>query len=140
MNGGAGPEPSSRLPVRRFTDERGTLAVIEADADAGFPLARIYWLSNLDPESPRGFHAHHRTRQIAVCMAGSCRMLLCTPDGAEEWLHLTAGGEGVRIEPMVWHEMHEFSTDCILLVMADRPYNEADYIRDRAVWESVRGA
>jgi dTDP-4-dehydrorhamnose 3,5-epimerase len=31
---------------------------------------------------------------------------------------------------MVWHEMHDFSPDCVLLVLADAHYDEADYIRD----------
>jgi dTDP-4-dehydrorhamnose 3,5-epimerase len=31
---------------------------------------------------------------------------------------------------MVWHEMSDFSADCVLMVVADAPYDEADYIRD----------
>jgi len=31
---------------------------------------------------------------------------------------------------MVWREMSDFSTDCVLMVVADAPYSEADYIRD----------
>jgi hypothetical protein len=30
---------------------------------------------------------------------------------------------------MVWHEMAEFTEDCVLLVLADDHYEEADYIR-----------
>ena len=37
--------------------------------------------------------------------------------------------KGILIEPMVWHEMHEFSPDCVLLVLASDYYDEADYIR-----------
>lgn len=43
------------------------------------------------------------------------------------------------IEPMVWHEMSDFTEDCILLVLADQVYDEADYIRDYDVFaEAVR--
>ncbi len=36
--------------------------------------------------------------------------------------------------------MHDFSEDCVLLVLADLPYDEADYIRRRDAWEAlVRG-
>ena len=31
---------------------------------------------------------------------------------------------------MVWHEMHGFSDDCVLLVLASEHYDESDYIRD----------
>ena len=30
---------------------------------------------------------------------------------------------------MVWHEMYEFSSDCVLIVLASEHYDEADYIR-----------
>jgi len=31
---------------------------------------------------------------------------------------------------MVWGNMSEFSPNCILLVLADRPYDKRDYIFD----------
>ena len=31
---------------------------------------------------------------------------------------------------MVWHEMFDFSPDCVLMVMASEHFEEADYIRD----------
>ena len=31
---------------------------------------------------------------------------------------------------MVWHELHDFSEDCILLVLASDHYDESDYIRN----------
>ena len=34
------------------------------------------------------------------------------------------------IEPRVWHYMRNFSPDCVLLLLADQHYDEADYIRD----------
>lgn len=135
--GGAHRDPLL-VPLRTFSDERGILGVLEAETEAGFNIARVYWLSGLAPDSPRGFHAHRRTRQIALCISGSCRMLLCQPDGSERWISLAPHGQAVRIEPMVWHEMHEFSADCTLLVVADQPYDEADYIRCRNDWETLR--
>ncbi|AHF65447.1 wxcM-like protein [Pseudomonas cichorii JBC1] len=37
---------------------------------------------------------------------------------------------GLLIESMVWREMHDFSDDCILLVLASEHYDESDYIRN----------
>jgi hypothetical protein len=34
------------------------------------------------------------------------------------------------IEDMIWREMHDFSEDCVLLVLASEHYDESDYIRD----------
>ena len=36
----------------------------------------------------------------------------------------------LEIGPMVWHEMHDFSPDCVMLVLADAPFDESDYIRN----------
>jgi hypothetical protein len=38
--------------------------------------------------------------------------------------------EGLIIGPMIWREMHKFITDCVLMVLASKHYDEADYIRD----------
>ncbi|WP_442927629.1 WxcM-like domain-containing protein [Microcoleus sp. A2-C2] len=34
------------------------------------------------------------------------------------------------IEGGMWREMHDFSEQCILLVLASAPYDESDYIRN----------
>lgn len=45
----------------------------------------------------------------------------------EVWLE--GANKGLRIPPLVWHEMHDFSDDCLLLVLASDHYDESDYIR-----------
>ncbi|MCV5466041.1 WxcM-like domain-containing protein, partial [Escherichia coli] len=36
---------------------------------------------------------------------------------------------GLLIEPGIWHEMYDYSKDCILMVLASDVYDESDYIR-----------
>ncbi|EFN7699156.1 WxcM-like domain-containing protein, partial [Escherichia coli] len=43
---------------------------------------------------------------------------------------LQESSQGLLIEPLIWHEMYDFSDDCVLMVIADDFYNESDYIRD----------
>ena len=38
--------------------------------------------------------------------------------------------KGLIIENMIWREMHDFSPDCVLLVLASEHYDELDYIRN----------
>jgi len=61
-------------------------------------------------------------------------------DGAtrKEFL-LTSNTHGLRIEPMVWHEMEDFSADCVLLVLASDIYDESDYIRNKDEFDSLVG-
>jgi UDP-2-acetamido-3-amino-2,3-dideoxy-glucuronate N-acetyltransferase len=110
-------------------DERGYLTVIGAQKDIPFTIKRVYYLTSLSKDLSRGFHAHKQLEQLAVCVAGSCEVLL--DNGHEkDSVTLDSPGKALRIEPMVWHEMHDFSENCVFLVLADEHFDESDYIRD----------
>ena len=110
-------------------DDRGSLCVIEGERDTGFPISRIYYIFGTQPGVSRGFHAHLALRQLAVCVSGSCRMLL--DDGHQRRsVVLDRPDQALTIGPMIWREMHDFSPDAVLMVLADRHYEETDYIRD----------
>lgn len=110
-------------------DARGNLVAIEGARDVPFDIARVYYLYGTDTDVARGFHAHRTLRQWAVCVAGSCTMLL--DDGrTRQTVTLDDPAAGVAIPPMVWHEMRDFTAGTVLLVLADQRYDEADYIRD----------
>ena len=47
--------------------------------------------------------------------------------GEDVWLDSPT--KGLWIGDLVWREMHDFSPDCVLLVIANEHYNDADYIR-----------
>jgi UDP-2-acetamido-3-amino-2,3-dideoxy-glucuronate N-acetyltransferase len=78
------------------------------------------------------------TKQVAVCLAGSCRFVL--DDGRnKEKVVLDRPTEGLVIDSVVWREMHDFSDDCVLLVIASEHYEESDYIRDYDALIDYRG-
>lgn len=121
----------SDLPVRG--DDRGSLIAIEAGDQVPFDIARVYYIYGTGPDVARGFHAHRRLKQYAICLSGSCMMRV--DDGVEQRdLRLHRPDQGLYLGPMVWHEMRDFSPDCVLLLLADTPYDEADYIRDYAAF------
>ena len=110
-------------------DERGSLIAIEAEKSVPFPVRRVYYIFGTKEGVERGFHAHKALNQVAVAVTGSCEMVL--DDGQSETTVLLDSAEkGVLIEPKVWHYMKHFSPDCVLLVLADQHYDEADYIRN----------
>ena len=110
-------------------DHRGSLVVAEANKSIPFNIQRLYYIFGAQPDVPRGFHAHRQLQQIAFCLQGSCKMLMDSGKDKEEvWLE--GSNKGLRIPPLVWHEMHDFSEDCVLLVLASDHYDESDYIRD----------
>jgi dTDP-4-dehydrorhamnose 3,5-epimerase-like enzyme len=110
-------------------DERGSLVALEAEKTVPFPIKRVYYIFGTNAGVSRGFHAHKRLQQVALCITGKCRMIL--DDGRqrnEVWLD--SPNKGLIIGDLVWREMHDFSEDCVLLVLASEHYDEDDYIRD----------
>lgn len=117
------------LPFPVLGDERGSLVALEAEKIIPFAIKRIYYIFGTQPDVARGFHAHKALKQVTVCVSGKCRMLL--DDGKnKESVWLDSPSKGILIDDLVWREMHDFSEDCVLLVLASAHYDETDYIRD----------
>ncbi|MBV9528970.1 FdtA/QdtA family cupin domain-containing protein [Sphingomonas sp.] len=116
-------------PLDVLGDERGSLIAIEGGRDVPFEIARVYYIFGTQPDVERGFHAHRDLNQYAVCVTGSCTVMV---DNGSERRTIALGrpDEALRLGPMIWHEMRDFSPDCVLMVLADAHYEEADYIRD----------
>lgn len=119
------------IEFQSLGDERGGLVALEIGMEKAVPfgIKRVYYIHHTEPSVSRGFHAHHNLRQVAICVAGKCRMVL--DDGVkreETWMNSPT--KGLLIETMVWREMHDFSDDCVLLVLASEHYDETDYIRN----------
>lgn len=116
------------IDFKMLGDDRGHLTVIEGNKNIPFEIKRVYYLTGTKPDTPRGFHAHKELEQIAVCVSGQCRMIMDDGKSREEiWLNSPC--KAIRIEKKIWHEMHDFSPDCVLLVLASEYYDENDYIR-----------
>ena len=109
-------------------DQRGGLVAIESNQSIPFEIKRLYYIFNTTSQS-RGFHAHIDLKQIAVCVKGSCRFILDNGHTREE-VTLNSPTQGLYIDALTWREMHDFSEDCVLLVLASEHYDESDYIRD----------
>ncbi|UXI51516.1 MULTISPECIES: sugar 3,4-ketoisomerase [Acinetobacter] len=110
-------------------DERGSLVALETGKTVPFDIKRVYYIFATQKNVARGFHAHKNLKQIAVCVTGKCRMVLDNGKIRQDaWLDSPT--KGLLISDLVWREMHDFSQDCVLLVLASEHYDESDYIRD----------
>ncbi len=126
------------IEFQSLNDQRGNLVAVEIGPGwvVPFDVKRVYYMFDTGRGVSRGFHAHRELKQVAVCLAGRCRMVL--DDGMrreESWLDSPT--RGLLIEGMVWREMHDFSPDCVLLVFASEHYDEDDYIRDYEVFKGA---
>lgn len=114
-------------------DERGSLVALEGSEIVPFEIKRVYYIFGTQTGVARGFHAHKQLQQVAVCITGKCRMVLDDGQNREE-IWLDSPNKGVVIKKMIWREMHDFSADCVLLVLANEHYDESDYIRSHAAF------
>ncbi|WP_375100998.1 MULTISPECIES: dTDP-4-dehydrorhamnose 3,5-epimerase [unclassified Pseudomonas] len=126
--------PSSRSEVvshefKVIGDERGSLIALQGPGNVPFDVKRVYYIFGTQSQVSRGFHAHRDLQQMAICVAGRCRMRL--DDGVtRQDVWLDAPHKGLLIKNLIWREMHDFSEDCVLMVLASGSYDESDYIRD----------
>jgi dTDP-4-dehydrorhamnose 3,5-epimerase-like enzyme len=86
----------------------------------------VFYIYGVD-DSIRGGHRHHKTIQAAICIKGSC--IISNNDGTkkEEFI-LNSPSKCLILEPIDWHQMHNFTEDAILMVFASEFYDEHDYI------------
>lgn len=119
-------------------DNRGKLVVIEGNRHVPFEIKRVYYIYGTSPDVARGFHAHKELRQVAVCLSGQCRIVM--DDGSKKKdVILNSPSQALLVDKMQWHEMYDFSSDCVLMVLASNVYDESDYIRDYESFISLSG-
>lgn len=117
------------IPLQIHGDERGSLVALETEKNIPFIIQRVYYLFDTKNGVVRGYHAHKQLKQVAIAVRGSCCFTL--DDGHERVdIVLNNPSQGLLIESFMWREMSAFSDDCVLMVLADRKFDESDYVRD----------
>jgi hypothetical protein len=117
------------IKLKTHSDKRGNLTVIEKEIP--FEIKRIFYIYGVD-ESKRGGHRHKATVQAAICINGKCTVT--NNDGKErkEFI-LDHPNKCLILEAKDFHEMHSFSADAVLLVLASTSFDPSDYI-----WEDYK--
>lgn len=121
------------LDFKTLGDVRGSLIAIEEGYNAPFEIKRVYYIFDTKKDVERGFHAHINLKQLAVVVKGSCTFVLDNGKTRND-IQLDKPTQGLLIEGLIWREMKDFSSDCVLVVLASEYYDESDYIRDYSVF------
>jgi dTDP-4-dehydrorhamnose 3,5-epimerase-like enzyme len=117
------------IEFNKLGDDRGSLISLEGNVNIPFDIRRVYYIFGTKQNVARGFHAHKDLQQVAICVKGECKFIL--DDGKKrESIRLNKPNVGLYIDSMKWREMHDFSEDCVLMVLASHQYDESDYIRN----------
>jgi UDP-2-acetamido-3-amino-2,3-dideoxy-glucuronate N-acetyltransferase len=123
------PQNSYEISFDLLSNDTGSLVSLEALKNIPFPIKRVYYIFDTKSGVVRGRHAHTKLSQVLIAVSGSCKVK--NFDGkCEEIYTLDNPNKGLYIGQNIWREMFDFSTDCVLVVLADEYYDEDDYIRD----------
>ena len=109
------------IQIKQVTEPDGTLYVMENGKEIPFETKRIFLVAKVAPGKTRGDHATKETRLILFPVSGSCRVVV--DDGQKkESFFMNDPAKGLLIEPMVWRSMQEFTPDCVMMAVCDRPF------------------
>ncbi|MBL0327437.1 MAG: FdtA/QdtA family cupin domain-containing protein [Cytophagaceae bacterium] len=100
-------------------------------------IERVYFIYGVPEFRIRGGHRHHTTWQGLVCLHGSCKVYVQESYHSDETFNLDDPQKCLLLRPNDWHQMYDFSDDCILLVMANKNYDPKDYIDEAYKQEKI---
>jgi len=119
----------SIINIPPITNNTGSLYVIEKQQLLPFNIKRIYYITKVIGDAVRGNHAHKQLKQLLICLGGSCEIVL--DDGKERIsVLLDDPGKMLYIEPCLWREIRNTTSNATLVVFVSEEYDENDYIRD----------
>ena len=116
------------IDIRRYSDSRGYLSVVENGIDIPFDIKRIYYLYMV-PEVARGAHAHKELQQLLIATSGSVEVIMDDGTNKKSFM-LDRPWKGLLIPPGLWRDLENFSGGAVLMCLASEKYDAADYIRD----------
>ncbi len=117
------------IDLRKISDPRGNLTVIEENADVPFDIKRVYYLYDVPGGESRGAHAHKQLYQLIIAASGSFTVTL--DDGInKKSFNLKRSYYGLLVVPGIWRDLDDFSSGSVLLCLASEHYDADDYIRN----------
>lgn len=111
-------------------DEKGLLVALEQEKQVPFDIKRLFYIYDTNTEVTRGQHANKYSEFCLISLVGSCKVKVMDNKGKEEIFELDNPSKALYIPKMIWKDMYDFSSDCLLLVVSNELYNQEEYIND----------
>ena len=113
------------LPYHK--ENNGDLVVVEGTI-IPFSIKRVFNVRQQKGDI-RGKHAHRHCSQLLICTNGAVEVK-CDNSRTNEIYVLDKPNFGLFIPPGIWADQKYIENNTILTVLCDRPFEEADYLRN----------
>ena len=117
------------IELPRTLDERGNLSYFQNEVQIPFSIARAYWIYDVPGGEIRGGHAYKSLQEVIVALSGSFDVVLHDGSERKTW-SLNRSYIGLFVPPGIWRHMENFSTNSLALIVADKAFDEKEYMRD----------
>jgi UDP-2-acetamido-3-amino-2,3-dideoxy-glucuronate N-acetyltransferase len=121
------------ISIGSSPDDRGLLEFAEHPKHLPFEPKRVFVISQVPSHAVRGQHAHTTTSQLLMCVSGSMTARFIS-ESEENAFDLDPLSGWLLVPPMNFGELSNFSSDCVLVVLASEEYNPDEYISDFEVF------
>ena len=111
-----------------YSPRKTPLSVLDL-SNLPFQPKRIYWITAFSKSEPRGFHAHKNLNQILIVVSGSINLVLYRGNEKSEF-ELHSNDKILIIPRGTWREIYALQDNTTIMVLADRNFEEEDYLRD----------
>ncbi len=115
--------------VKTFSENEGSLSVLEVLNDIPFEVKRIFYVYNTPIPVVRGKHAHKNTKQLFICVNGSCE-IICDDGNDKKTFLLDKSNKALYVPEGIWADEKYLEENTILLVLCNTKYDSSDYIRN----------
>jgi dTDP-4-dehydrorhamnose 3,5-epimerase-like enzyme len=123
------------LQLPHFARADGEIVVAQA-THIPFAITRMFTLT-APIGSVRGKHAHRRCTQFMVCVHGTVE-ILCDDSRDRKTFLLDRNDLAVCVPPTIWNNVIFKEDRSVVVVLCDRPFEEADYLREYPEFVSFR--
>ena len=84
----------------------------------------------------RNGHAYHTQEECIIALSGSVDIFI--DDGkTSQLVTLDRAYMGLCISKKIWREIHNFSTNAVVMVLASGPYSKSEYITDKTEFKRI---
>ena len=115
------------IELSYLKENNGDLVVVEGEI-IPFSIKRVFNVRQQKGDI-RGRHAHRHCSQLLICTNGAVEVK-CDDSRTTEIYVLDKPNFGLFIAPGIWADQKYIENNTILTVLCDRPFEEADYIRN----------